>query len=108
MPANPWEERYQSGDTHWDKGAPAPGLVDFLQEHPELPRGSVAVPGCGFGHDVRAWAEFGFDAAGFDIAPSAIAGATERAREWAKSPSPNFVAYATKFRMTLFVNGGRV
>jgi SAM-dependent methyltransferase len=98
MPANPWEERYQSGDTHWDKGAPAPGLVDFLQEHPELPRGSVAVPGCGFGHDVRAWAEFGFDAAGFDIAPSAIAGATERAREWAKSPSPNFVAYATKFR----------
>lgn len=72
---NPWEARYQSGDTHWDKGAPAPGLVEFLREHPELPRGRVAVPGCGFGHDVRAWARFGFEAHGFDIAASAVAGA---------------------------------
>lgn len=82
---NPWEERYQSGDTHWDKGAPAPGLVEFLREHPELPRGSVAVPGCGFGHDVRAWADFGFNAAGFDIAPSAIRRAGELTKEWASS-----------------------
>ena len=71
-PPNPWEARYQSGDTHWDKGAPAPGLVEFLREYPELKRGTVAVPGCGFGHDVRAWASFGFSAHGFDIAPSAL------------------------------------
>lgn len=69
---NPWEDRYQSGNMHWDKGAPAPGLIDFLREHPELPRGAVAVPGCGLGHDVRAWAARGFQAYGFDIAPSAI------------------------------------
>jgi len=69
---NAWEGRYQSGDTRWDKGAPAPGLVEFLHEHPELPRGTVAVPGCGLGHDVRAWAGAGFTAHGFDIAPSAI------------------------------------
>jgi len=74
-PPNPWEDRYQSGDTHWDKGEPAPGLVEFLQEHPELSRGSVAIPGCGFGHDVRAWAAQGYQATGFDIAPSAIQGA---------------------------------
>jgi SAM-dependent methyltransferase len=80
---NVWETRYQSGDTHWDKGAPAPGLVEFLHEHPELPRGSVAVPGCGFGHDVRAWADFGFNVAGFDLAPSAISGATKLTRTWA-------------------------
>jgi hypothetical protein len=73
---NAWEARYQSGDRHWDKGEPAPGLVDFLRDHPELPRGTVAIPGCGLGHDVRAWAEFGFDAHGFDIAPSAIQLAT--------------------------------
>jgi hypothetical protein len=79
---NPWETRYQSGDTHWDKGAPAPGLVEFLHAHPELPRGSVAVPGCGFGHDVRAWAEFGFNAHGFDIAPSAINHAQDRTQAW--------------------------
>ena len=71
-PPNPWEDRYQSGDMRWDKGAPVPGLVEFLREHPELPRGTVAVPGCGLGHDVRAWAHFGFNATGFDIAPSAI------------------------------------
>jgi SAM-dependent methyltransferase len=67
-----WEQRYVTGDMPWEKGAPSPGLVDFLGEHPELPRATVAVPGCGTGHDVRAWAEAGFDAHGFDIAPSAI------------------------------------
>lgn len=56
----------------WEKGAPSPGLVDFLAAHPELPRGTVCVPGCGTGHDVRAWAQAGFEAHGFDIAPSAI------------------------------------
>lgn len=61
----------------WEKGAPSPGLVDFLVSHPELPRGSVCVPGCGTGHDVRAWAKGGFRAFGFDLAPSAIRLAVE-------------------------------
>lgn len=72
MSENEWESRYQSGDMPWEKGAPSPGLVDFLAAHPELKRGSVAVPGCGTGHDVRAWANAGFEAFGFDLAPSAI------------------------------------
>lgn len=82
MSQNTWEARYQSGETHWEKGAPSPGLVDFLREHPELPRGTVAVPGCGFGHDVRAWASFGFTAYGYDIAPSAVQLAQQRTEEW--------------------------
>ena len=87
--ANPWEARYQSGDMHWDQGTPAPGLVEFLREHPELPRGPVAVPGCGTGHDVRAWADFGFPAHGFDVAPSAIRHAQERTQAWAaRTPAP--------------------
>lgn len=73
-----WEARYQSGDMPWEKGEASPGLVDFLAAHPELPRGTVAVPGCGTGHDVRAWAKAGFNAAGFDLAESAIRLATER------------------------------
>ncbi len=72
MTGTDWEARYQTGDTPWEKGAPSPGLVDFLQAHPELPRGIVAVPGCGTGHDVRAWTAAGFQAFGFDLAPSAI------------------------------------
>src|SRR5258705_6469358 len=72
-----WENRYQTGDMPWEKGAPSPGLVDFLANHPEL-RGTVCVPGCGTGHDVRAWAGAGFRAYGYDLAPSAIRLSIER------------------------------
>jgi len=65
----------------WEKGAPSPGLVDFLAEHSKLPRGTVCVPGCGTGHDVRAWAGAGFEVFGYDIAPSAMRLAAERTRE---------------------------
>lgn len=67
-----WEQRYQTNDMPWEKGAPSPGLVDFLEAHRQWPRGTVCVPGCGTGHDVRAWAAAEFPAFGFDIAPSAI------------------------------------
>jgi SAM-dependent methyltransferase len=67
-----WENRYQTNDMGWEKGAPSPGLVDFLAAHPEVPRGCIGVPGCGTGNDVRALAAAGFDASGFDFAPSAI------------------------------------
>jgi len=72
MKPHEWEEKYQANDAHWDHGEASPGLVDFLEEHRELARGSVAVPGCGTGHDVRAWARLGFTAQGFDIAPTAV------------------------------------
>src|SRR5690242_12484663 len=75
---NYWEERYRTGDMPWEKGEGSPGLVDFLAAHPELPRGTVCVPGCGTGHDVRSWARAGFTATGLDIAPSAVRLAQER------------------------------
>lgn len=67
-----WEARYQAQDMPWEKGEPSPGLVDFLATHPDLPRGTVCVPGCGTGHDARAWARAGFSVFGYDIAPTAI------------------------------------
>jgi len=73
-----WEERYQTGDMPWEKGEASPGLVDFLAAHPELARGTVCVPGCGTGHDVRAWAQADFTAFGYDLAPSAIKLSRER------------------------------
>src|SRR5262245_3610134 len=76
-----WEQRYQTKDMPWEKGAPSPGLVDFLASNSNLTRGTVCIPGCGTGHDVREWARAGFDAYGFDIAPSAIRIGTE----WTKS-----------------------
>ncbi len=80
MSGDDWESRYQTRDMPWEKGAPSPGLVDFLSAHPELTKGKVCVPGCGTGHDVRAWATAGFAVAGFDIAPSAIRLASEATR----------------------------
>jgi len=80
MTASDWEARYQSQDTPWDKGEASPGLAEFLATRlePGTNRGRVAVPGCGTGHDVRAWAKAGFDAWGFDLAPSAVRLANER------------------------------
>jgi len=73
-----WEARYQTRDMPWEKGEPSPGLVDFLAAHRRIKRGTVLVPGCGSGHDARAWAAAGFAATGYDIAPSAIALAREK------------------------------
>jgi SAM-dependent methyltransferase len=67
-----WEHRYQTHDMPWEKGAPSPGLVDFLAAHRQLPGETVCVPGCGTGHDVREWAKAGFRAYGYDVAPSAV------------------------------------
>lgn len=78
MSETDWEARYQSGDMPWEKGEPVPGLVDFLATRTELKRGSVLIPGCGTGHDARAWAKAGFAVTGLDLAPSAIRLSQER------------------------------
>lgn len=80
MNGTDWENRYQTQDMPWEKGAASPGLIDFLSSHPGLLRETVCVPGCGTGHDVRAWAQAGFKASGFDIAPTAIQLSIERTR----------------------------
>ena len=78
MSETEWETRYQSGDMPWEKGEASPGLIDFMAAHTDLEKGTVAIPGCGTGHDVRAWSQAGFEAWGFDLAPSAIRLATEK------------------------------
>lgn len=80
MSGSYWENLYQAGDLRWDKGAPSPGLVDFLAAHRELPGETVCVPGGGTGHDAGAWAKAGFRVYGYDIAPSAVRLSSERAR----------------------------
>jgi SAM-dependent methyltransferase len=72
MPTD-WEDHYRRGETPWEKGAPSPGLVDFLGAEPL--HGRVLVPGCGLGHDVRALATTADEVLGIDIAPSAVAAA---------------------------------
>ena len=66
-----WEARYRAGDTPWEKGYAAPPLTDFLSKYQI--HGTVLVPGCGSGHDVRALAALGATVTGLDVAASAIA-----------------------------------
>ena len=73
-----WQERYQTEDTPWDKGEPAPGLVDWLKAQTLDPETRVLVPGCGRGHDASAWAKAGFDTTGMDLAEIALSDAREK------------------------------
>jgi SAM-dependent methyltransferase len=71
MEPTDWQARYEAEDTPWDKGVAAPPLVDYLKGHPV--GGTILVPGCGRGHEVRALGAFP-DAAvtGLDLAPTAV------------------------------------
>ncbi len=73
MPTD-WEAQYQKGETPWEKRGASPGLLDFLALEPV--RGRGLVPGCGFGHDVRALAATAEEVVAIDIAPSAVEGAS--------------------------------
>ena len=73
-----WQERYQTEDTPWDKGEPAPGLLDWLKKQTLDPDARVLVPGCGRGHDAAAWAKAGFDTTGMDLAEIALSDAREK------------------------------
>ena len=79
MPTD-WNSCYRTGETPWDKGAPAPPLLEWLETPGHRLEGEVLVPGCGLGHDVRAIAATGHATAvcGLDISPAAL----EQARRW--------------------------
>ena len=74
MPTD-WESCYRAGETPWDKGAPAPPLLEWLAQPDHRFEGVVLVPGCGLGHDVRAIASTGQarEIVGLDISPAALA-----------------------------------
>lgn len=68
-----WDVRYASGETPWDfHGVPA-ALREFLETSQP---GSVLIPGCGSGYEVRAFDEAGWKVTAIDFSPVAV----ERAR----------------------------
>ena len=69
-----WDQRYRQGDTPWDKGRASPALIAWLEDNQGRMTGSVLVPGCGRGHDVRAIAsaEPTSFPVGIDISKTAI------------------------------------
>lgn len=69
-----WEQCYRTGDTPWDKGSAAPPLLELIERrgHSLWNGGPVVVPGCGFGHDVRAIAALGIPVVGVDLSETAV------------------------------------
>lgn len=70
----------------WEKGQPSPPLLELMERSVDWGEGPVLVPGCGFGHDVRALAVLGIPVIGVDLAPTAV----ERAREFPVTGGESF------------------
>lgn len=69
-----WQQRYEAGETPWDLGKASPHFEAWLREEGAAwPRGRMAVPGAGRGHDAALFARAGFDVTGLDYAPGAVA-----------------------------------
>jgi len=66
-----WEGLYDRGGDRWELGRPTPPLEAYLRRSPP-PRGSIAVLGCGRGHDARLLARLGYRVWGFDFSARAI------------------------------------
>jgi SAM-dependent methyltransferase len=78
---NFWENLYQQNESLWDLGQAAPPFISFLESPLAPSPGSIAVLGCGRGHDAIFFARKGFQVIGFDFAPAAIQGAYENAKK---------------------------
>ena len=67
-----WEQRYQQGQTGWDRGEISPNLTYWLENQGIQPC-RILIPGCGNGYEVLYLAKKGFDVIAIDIAPTAVA-----------------------------------
>ncbi|WP_343632951.1 methyltransferase domain-containing protein [Roseateles sp.] len=67
-----WQERFETGQTGWDRGGPHPQLAAWL-EAGLLPRDArIVVPGCGRGHELAVLARAGLEVTGLDYTPAAV------------------------------------
>ncbi len=66
-----WQQRFQSGNTPWDRGEVNPQLHAWLASR-ELKPCRILIPGCGSGYEAAALAAAGFDVTALDYAPQAI------------------------------------
>ena len=64
-----WNSRYAGGNTPWDFHGVPSALVAFLgRTRPS----DVLIPGCGTGHEVRAFHEASWDVVAIDFSPVAV------------------------------------
>lgn len=66
-----WQQRFQSDDMPWDRGAANPQLAAWLAAGALKPC-RMLIPGCGSGYEAAVLAAAGFDVTALDYAPEAI------------------------------------
>ena len=64
-----WDTRYRGGVTPWDAAGVPPQLMRWLQT---ASPGSVLIPGCGTGYEVRAFYEHQFDVLAIEFSDAAL------------------------------------
>lgn len=66
-----WQQRFDTQTTGWDRGAPSPQLLAWLDSGALQPC-RIAVPGCGSGWEVVELARRGFEVVGIDYTAAAV------------------------------------
>lgn len=85
-----WQRIYDEEGTPWDLDGATPALSEMLEAGAEWGLGTgvtIAVPGCGLGHDAAALAARGFRVRAIDPVPAALEAARARyglAVDWAE------------------------
>lgn len=77
MSSEAWQQRYDAGETGWDRGGPSPALLRWINERALLPC-RILVPGCGRGHEVIELTSQGFDVTAIDFAKTPVRELTHR------------------------------
>ena len=76
-PATPafWDARFDAAYTPWDHGAVPQCLINYIAQS-SAPK-NVLIPGCGSAHEVRFFAERGWEVTAIDFSPAAVARAKQ-------------------------------
>ena len=76
-PATPafWDARFDADFTPWDQGGVPQSLIDYVAQNPGAKK--ILIPGCGAGHEVRFFADAGWDVTAIDFSTAAVARAKQ-------------------------------
>ncbi len=66
-----WQERFEKNEISWDRGAPSPQLIAWIESGALQPC-RIVVPGCGTGWEVAELARRGFAVTGLDYTAAAV------------------------------------
>ena len=87
-----WDSRYKTGQTPWNFGGVPADLKDYLKRNPK--GGRVLIPGCGWGYEIQAFADAGYEVTALDFSMAAV----ERARKLVDTDLANRIVVADFFK----------